>query len=86
MALFFSPLVALVGGSVAMIFKRYFRRLSLLKVYLRHVAKNFLFPRLAPKNFVSISSLPARALSSLLDKTLDAELKEWGNLEMRPLK
>ena len=48
MAPFFSPLAALVGGSVAMIFKRYFRRLSLLKVYLRHVANNF-----TTENFVS---------------------------------
>ena len=95
MAPFFSPLAVLVGGSVAMIFKRYFRRLNLLKVYLGNAAKKGtkifatenLFSRLAPKNFVSIqSSLPARSLSSSLDNTLDAELKEWGNLKMRPLK
>ena len=39
MAPFFSPLAALVGGSVAMILKRYFRRLNLLKVYLGNAAK-----------------------------------------------
>ena len=85
------PLSSLRSRWLAAPLPWYCRWLSLLKGYLGSVAKKgteiwqlkfspekILFPRLAPSNFASISSPPARALSSLLDYIIDAELRDFG--------